>query len=111
MGVGVAMAGKRRARMVSGLSRGPMKKASKERRKELWGTSAAGPEQLPGPRTPSRVEPASIRWRLYLWSVAMLSRRNHIMAAYRRHLAGAGGNARRNRIDQAVGMRKKAPIG
>jgi hypothetical protein len=102
------MAGKRRARMVSGLSRGPMKKAPKERRKELWGASAAGPEQLPGHEL--HLESS---WRRFVGvctcgQFALLSKRNHIVAAYRRHLAVAGGYARRDRMEQAVGLRKKA---
>jgi hypothetical protein len=102
------MAGKRRARMVSGLTRGPMKKAPKERRKEIWGASAAGPEQAPGHEL--HLESS---WRRFVGvctcgQFALVSKRNHIVAAYRRHLAVARGYARRDRMEQAIGVRKRS---
>jgi len=101
------MARKRRARMVSGLTRGPMKKAPRERRKELWGASAAAPEQLPGHQL--HLQPS---WRRFVGvctcgQFALLSKRNHIEAAYRRHLAVTAGYARRDRMEQVTRLRDK----
>lgn len=105
---GRGMAGTRRARTVSGLTRGPMKRAPSQRRKELWGASAAGPRQLPGHEL--SLEPSWCRFVgvCTCGQFALVSKRNHIMAAYRQHLAVAAGYAGRDRIEQAISPRKKA---
>jgi hypothetical protein len=102
------MAGKRRVRMVTGLIRGPMKKAPKQRRKELWGAPAAGPRHVPGHEL--YLEP---RWGRFVGACAcgqfaLLGNRNHIETAHRQHLAVAGGYTRRGRIEQAINLRTKA---
>jgi hypothetical protein len=85
-----------------------MKKAPKQRRKELWGAPAAGPRHVPGHEL--YLEP---RWGRFVGACAcgqfaLLRNRNHIETAHRQHLAVAGGYTRRDRIQKAINLRTKA---
>jgi hypothetical protein len=93
--------------MVTGLTRGPMKKAPKQRRKELWGAPAAGPRHVPGHKLY-----LELRWGRFVGACAcgrfaLLGKRNHIEAAHRQHLAVAAGYARRDRIELTISLRTK----